>query len=101
MARSRRRAVRLSFSSEVPFSICRDASFRPDRTEVGAGLGRRFARVAAFGSLLTQKPVFDTVGRSGGGWKRNSPRALGSLDRKRRPFPIIHAPRQSQNLTHW
>jgi hypothetical protein len=45
--------------------------------------------------------VFDTVGRSGGGWKRNSPRALGSLDRKRRPFPIIHAPRQSQNLTHW
>jgi len=35
--------------------ICRDASLPPCRTEVGAGLDRRFARVAAFGPLLSQK----------------------------------------------
>src|ERR1700730_6988312 len=37
--------------------ICRDASLPPCRTEVGAGLDRRFARVAAFGPLLSQKAV--------------------------------------------
>jgi len=37
--------------------ICRVASLPPCRTEVGAGLDRRFARVAAFGPLLSQKAV--------------------------------------------